>query len=251
MTTLAAGFDLKGRSAVVTGASGGLGFAIARGLALAGADVRVHGRDPIRTAEAVARIVAEGGRATAMIADLEDEQALTDTVATIGPLDILVNNAGRRDRRPLADLTRADVRRMLEVNLVAPFDLVRLLAPGMRAGGRVVNVTSIAGPIARAGDAAYTASKGALEALTRALAAELGPRGTTVNAVAPGFFATDANAGMVADAAVAQHLRSRTALGRWGKPEEIVGAVLFLASPAASYITGQVLAVDGGYTAHF
>ncbi|WP_454724332.1 MULTISPECIES: SDR family oxidoreductase [Cupriavidus] len=247
-------FSLSNRVALITGGAQGLGLAIATALRLAGAHVIIAARNADRVHAAVAQF--DGG-AEPLVLDITDEAAVAAAFARIdashGRLDILVNNAGARKRSNMAQLDAADLREMLETNLVAPYALCRHAAQRMRDGGygRIINVTSIAGQVARANDVLYPATKGGLDALTRAMAADLGRDGVTVNAIAPGYFATEPNQPMVADESVAQWLRQRTALGRWGQPEEVAGAAVFLASPAASYITGHVLAVDGGYLAHF
>lgn len=251
-------FRLDGQVALITGASQGLGLAMARGLATQGAQVWINGRDGDRLQETVDALHAEfPGHINALLCDVADEEAtlagLKRLLRHTQRLDILINNVGQRRRAPLTELDAQALRELLEVNLVGAWTLCRAAADTMRAqgSGSIVNITSIAGPIARAGDAAYTTAKGALEAMTRALAAELGPHGIRANAIAPGYFATDTNASMAQDPAVAQWLQQRTSLGRWGQPEEIAGAAVFLASPAASYITGHTLVVDGGYLSHF
>lgn len=234
---------------------------MACGLAAHGARVWLNGRSAsgLETAVEQAQAAAgqSGGAARALPFDVTHESeasaALQSVLGAEGRLDILINNVGQRRRQPLDALPAQALRELLEANLVSAWHLCREAAVPMRAQcfGRIINVTSIAGPIARAGDAAYTTSKGALEALTRALAAELGPAGINVNAIAPGYFATETNTAMVDEPATREWLRQRSSLGRWGQPHEVAGAAVLLAGPAASYITGQVLVVDGGYLAHF
>lgn len=248
-------FRLTGRVALITGGGRGLGFAMARGLGLAGATVFINGRDRTNLRRKVGELREAGLAAEALAFDVGDSdaaaRAVRRLVGTAGRLDILVNNVGQRDRRPMDSLSPADFSRLLHVDLVAAYALCRLAAADMkpRGWGRIVNVTSITAMLARTGDPGYPAAKAGLEALTRALAADLGPHGITCNAISPGFFATETNQPMVDNPAVGPAYARRTPAGRWGRPDEIAGAAVFLASDAASYVNGHVLVVDGGASA--
>ena len=269
--TALARFSLEGRVALVTGAARGLGYAMARALASAGAQVVINGRDPQRLAAAADRLAAEladaGPEASplrlttqpplppqALACDVVDaaalRQAITGLQSRYGRLDIVINNVGVRNRKSLTAFSADEVRGLLETDLVAATLLAQAVLPGMQANGwgRLINVTSIAGLFGRADDAIYTAAKHGLTGLVRALAAEYGRHGITSNAIAPGGFRTEHNAAAFADAEIRGHFESRTPLGRWGEAEEIAGAALFLASDAASYVNGHVLVVDGGMT---
>jgi len=240
-------FSLAGRIVLVTGATRGLGLEIARGMAAAGAVVGINGRDAGRASE-VAKSIPNAFAAPFDITDLgAAEAALDDLVARHGHLDCLVNNAAVRDRRPLHEIAAEDFRRLIETNLVSQYALSRLAVRHMaaRGRGRLLFISSMVGPQSFQGDPAYVASKGGLEALMRALAVELGDQGIAANAIAPGFFLTDGNARFFGQPRVAE-LARRIPLRRFGRPDELVGAAIFLASEAASYITGQVLTVDAG-----
>ncbi|MFL1904179.1 SDR family oxidoreductase [Streptomyces tauricus] len=245
-------FDIGGRTALVTGSSRGIGLALARGLAEAGCTVVLNGRDPDRLAEAAARLpgkavhtaafdVTDGPSVAAGIADVEER---------VGPLDILVNNAGMQLRSPLLEFTDTDWHRILDTNLTSAFLVGREAARGMtaRGHGKIVNICSLQSEVARPGIAPYAATKGALKMLTKGMCADWGPHGVQVNGLGPGYIETELTQPLVDDPEFSAWVRRRTPAGRWGRTEDLVGGVLFLASPAADFVSGQVLYVDGGMT---
>lgn len=245
-------FDLTGRVVLVTGATRGLGWAMSEALAEAGAHVAVNGRDPAAAEERAATLRARGQAASALPFDVTDEAAMTRAVAQLagdhGRLDCVIANAGINQRAPLLEVKADVARRLAETNVISVLLLAREAARAMlpHKSGRIILLASVAGQAGRPGIHAYAATKAAVIGMTKTLAAELGPDNITVNAIAPGFFRTDMNAAVTADPALERHMAERTALKRWGEPEELAGTAVYLASDAAAYVTGQVITVDGG-----
>ena len=238
--------NLEGQRALVTGATSGIGRAVARALARDGAEVLVHGRDAARGAETVEAIAGAGGRARFLAADLGDAADVQRLARDAGEVDVLVNNAGMSAFAPTAELGAETFDKLFAGNVRAPFLLVAALAPGMamRGRGTVISVSSMAATLGMSGGAAYGATKASLEAMTRAWAAEFSPAGVRFNTVAPGPVDTDG-----ADPDRIKQLGLTTLLGRAAAVEEIADVIAFLASPRAGYITGALIPVDGGRTA--
>jgi gluconate 5-dehydrogenase len=244
-------FDLTGRRALITGSSQGIGFALAQGLAGAGAEIVMNGRDAARLSVAAAQIP----NARTLVFDVTDHGAVRSAIdrfeAEVGPIDILVNNAGIQHRAPLEDFPPDAFERMLQTNIASVFHVGQAVARHMiaRKSGRIINIASVQSALARPTIAPYTATKGAVANLTKGMATDWARHGLTCNAIAPGYFDTPLNAALKADPAFNAWLEKRTPAGRWGRVEELAGACIFLASDAASFVNGHILYIDGGITA--
>jgi gluconate 5-dehydrogenase len=245
-------FSLAGKIALVTGSSRGIGWSMARALARHGAHVAINARSEADVAARVAELKGEGLSAGAQAFDVTNADAATRAVGALeaehGRIDILINNAGIAQRKPLEETSDGDWARVIDVNLTSGFRLARLAARSMLAqgSGRIIMTVSILAIVGRPGTSGYAAAKAGLVALTRTLAAELGGRGVLCNAILPGYIATELNRALIDNPRFDAMVRGRTPLHRWGDPEEFAGPAVFLASPAASYVNGHVLVVDGG-----
>ena len=248
-------FNLRGRVALVTGGNKGLGFAMARGLAEAGADILIASRTEDQLREALPKILegttARGEYLVCDVAHREQVQELgRQAIQKMGRVDILINNAGMNQPQPIDEIQDEAWDRTLEVNLSSVMALTRAVVPGMkeRKWGRIIHISSIFGQVSKEKRNAYSATKSALMGLARASAIDLGPFGITVNCIGPGPFLTDMPMSLLSDAEK-KSFADHTCVGRWGQPRELVGPCLLLASEAGSYVTGQTLFVDGGYLA--
>lgn len=251
-------FDLIGKNALVTGSTQGIGLTIANGLASAGAQLIINGRSTSKVDQAVAEMRAQGMKAEGWPFDVTDEQQVAQTIAdiesSIGPIDILVNNAGIIRRIPTEDLEESDWNLVIQTNLTAPFLLAKHVGRFMikRKKGKIINICSLMSELGRDTVSAYAAAKGGLKMLTRNLATEWAPHNIQVNGIGPGYIATPINTAYRSpDNPLNKYIVSRTPAGRWGKPEDLVGAAVFLASPASDFVNGQLIYVDGGLVTSF
>jgi gluconate 5-dehydrogenase len=249
-------FGLEGRRALVTGASRGIGFAIASALANAGASLTLVARDPQALKDAAQRLESDGAKAVEIAAfDVTDSQAVSTAVDAIereqGAIDILVNNAGIQRRAPLEQFKDQDWHELVATNLSSVYFMSKAVAQHMiaRRRGKIINIGSVQCELARPGIAPYTATKGAVRNLTRGMCADWAKYGLQINAIAPGYFATPLNKALIEDPEFDEWLRKRTPAGRWGKLEDLYGIAVFLASGAADFVNGQTIYVDGGITA--
>jgi gluconate 5-dehydrogenase len=249
-------FDVSGRLALVTGSSRGLGRTLVQGLAEAGARVLLHGRDQAALERASEELGAATGHvAGTVVFDVTDAEAVAQAGAAVvaehGVPDILVNNAGAQRRAPFAEFPVADWDTVIATNLSSAFHVSRAFVPGMveRGSGKIVNIASVQSTLARETIAPYAAAKGGLALLTQGMAADLARHGLQVNAISPGYFATEMNRALTDDEAFSAWVTTRTPARRWGRSEELVGTLLYLCSPASSFVNGQNIFVDGGMTA--